>query len=238
MIRPFRKNSSVSGNILLIVLICIALFAALMFAITKNNRYDTGASENAAIQAQQITSYADKINSTVQNLMVQNHCLISQISFTKGASGSCQVFDQSGVGGGMVFQAPPTDAVDTVSFAAAGSPAATQAGTYLFEGNVCVTNAGTSCTSSGSALLFIMPWVTQAVCAQIDWITMKSTSIPTVAAATFNGTAFTGTFATTYTITTSDPSMTNWTTAPSGCYYSTSSPPGTGYHFYEVLQAN
>jgi hypothetical protein len=227
---------------LLIVLIGIALFAALSFAITRNNRYDTGASENAAIQAQQITSYAEKINGAVQNIMLQNHCLASQISFanstvagyTNGANTSCQVFDQTGAGGGMIFQTPPPPAIDTASATTAGSALA---GNYLFEGNLCVSDSGTgppnaACSASNAELIFIMPWVTQAVCAQIDWIAMKSTTIPTVSAATFDGTKFTGTFAGTYTITTSG------TTFPSGCYQSSSSPPGTGYHFYEVLIAN
>jgi hypothetical protein len=230
------KYNKTSGNMLLIVLIGIALFAALMFALTRNNKYDTGASENAAIEAQEITSYASKINDAVQNMMMQNHCLASQLRFTSGASGSCQVFDQSGTGGGIVYKAPPPQAVDNASFAAAGSPAGTPAGSYLFEGNICVTGSGSSCSAGGSALVFIMPWVTEAVCAQIDWITMKSApttgNFPTVSAASFDGTTFTGTYAGTYTLTTSG------TTFPSGCYYSSASPPGTGYHFYEVLQAN
>jgi hypothetical protein len=228
------KHHKVSGNIMLYVLIGIALFAALSFVISRENKYDSGSSEKAALDAAQITSYAEKINGVVQNLMVQNHCRATQISFTNPASGSCQVFDQSGAGGGMVLQTPPAEAVDNQSFVAAGSPAATQAGKYIFEGNVCVSNIGTSCAASGSALVFIMPWVTQAVCAQINQITSNSTTIPTVSANSFDGTTFIGTFATTYTLTTSG------TTNTSGCFKSTAqtNPPGTGYHYYSVLQAN
>jgi len=228
------KSRNTSGNMLLIVLIGIALFAALSFVITRENHYDTGSSENATLQAQLITSYAEKINGTVQNLMLQNHCLLSQISFTSSAS-KCAIFDQTGVGGGVAAQTPPTAAVDTVSFAAAGSPSATQAGTYIFEGNLCVTNTGTACgAGGGSALVFIMPWVTKAVCAQINQITANSTTIPTIATQTFDGTAFTGSFAgaASNTITTTG------TTNTSGCFYSTFSTPGTGYHYYSVLQAN
>ena len=235
-----KKSGAAAGNILLYVLIGIALFAALMFTITRENRYDVGAVENAALYAQQITSYADKVNGAVQNVMMQNGCLASQISFqnstvagyTNGALNKCMIFDTAG--GGMAFQIPPAQAVDNAAATAASSALA---GNYYFEGNACVTNAGTgpetsngaACSSSNSELLLIMPWVTQAVCAQIDQITMNTTTIPTVSAATFDGTKFTGTFAGTYTITTSG------TTYPSGCYQSSSSPPGTGYHFYSVL---
>ena len=260
--RPFRKDSparkrpisvqrrnGAAGNMLLLVLIGIALFAALMFVITRENRYDVGATEDAALYAQQITSYAEKINGAVQNVMMQNHCLASQISlanatvsgYTNGANTSCMIFDQTGAGGGMNFQSPPPQAVDNVSFAAAGSPAATQAGKYLFEGNVCVTHSGTGCSASVSELVLVMPWVTKSVCAAIDWITMKSTTIPTIATTTFDGTKFTGTYTNTYTITTNVPTYnpSGTTTYPNGCYYqSTGSDPGTGYHFYYVLVAN
>ena len=75
-----------------------------------------------------------------------------------------------------------------------------------------------------------MPWVTEAVCAQIEEITHNTTTIPTVTADAFDGTKFTGTFAGTYTIA---------LPYSSGCFESAgnTNPPGTGYHFYEVLDA-
>lgn len=241
-LRPFRKNSAVSGNMLLIVLIGIALFAALMFALTRNNKYDTGASENAAIQAQEITSYADKINDAVQNVMMQNHCLVSQLSFhylvgdgygNASAPTNCMIFDPAG--GGLIYQPPPAQTVDTASAAAAGS---TLAGDYLF-GDACVDNVGTgptddgtgpACTNQNTELLFFMPFVTQSVCSQINWITMKSTTIPVVNNQTISGGKFQGTFFGNQQI------KTGSTTYPSGCYQSTNAlGPGPGYQFYEVL---
>ncbi len=234
-----RNSRKETGNILLIVLIGIALFAALLFVMGRSNRYDTGATENAALAAQEITSYADKINNAVQNVMNENGCLATQVSFqnttvggyTNGAANKCMIFDPAG--GALVFQTPPLAAIDTAAATAAGSALA---GNYYFEGNACVTNAGTgppgsACSAANSELLIIMPWVTQTVCEQINWITMKSTTIPTVAAATFDGTQFAGSYGGSFTITTSG------TTYPSGCYQSSSSPPGTGYHFYYVLVA-
>jgi hypothetical protein len=241
------KFHSASGNMLLIVLIGIALFAALMFVITRENRYDTGVSEKAALDAQQITTYADKVNGAVQNLMVQNHCLATQISFTNGASGKCAIFDSTGIGGGMIVQSPPAEAVDTTS---ATTASWTLPDSYVFEGNVCVEGIGTgpapangsACSATTAELVFIMPFVTQAVCAQINQITMNSTTIPTIATTTFDGTTFTGTFAGTYTISTgvgTDSAHTNGLSFASGCYYqSTATHPGIGYHFYEVLATN
>ncbi len=239
------KPRKASGNILLIVLIGIGLFAALMFFLSRDKSYDAGAAENAALEVQQITAYAEKINGAVQNVMLQNHCLVTQISFqnttvagyTNGANTACMIFDLAG--GGMIFQTPPTAAVDNAAATAAGSALA---GNYYFEGNGCVNNAGTGPTDNGSGpacaatnadLILVMPFVTQTVCAQINQITMNSTTIPTVTAATFDGTKFTGTYAGTYTI-----GVASGTTYPSGCYHTSASPPGTGYHFYSVLTAN
>lgn len=219
------QNSKQSGNALLIIMIGVALFAALMMVITRNNRYDTGSTEKAAIDAQLITSYADKINGAVQSLMLQNRCMASQLGFSSTGSGTCQVYDHSGAGGGMTYQTPPAEAVDTASATADGS---SLAGSYYVEGNVVVTNAG----STSPDLIFVMPFVTQAVCAQINQITSNSTSIPTVAADAFDGTTYTGTYASTYTLTTSG------TTNSSGCFQSTGSKPGAGYHYYSVLIAN
>jgi hypothetical protein len=234
-----QKQSAQSGNVLLIVLIGIALFAALMFFISRAKSSDMGTAENAAMYAQQITSYAEKLHGAVQSVMLQNNCLATQVSFenptaggyANGANALCKVFDVNG--GGMVYQAPPAQAIDTSS----GSPLA---GNYYFEGNACVTGAGTgpatangaACSAANSEIIFVMPFVTQAVCAQIDQITMNTTTIPTVSADAFDGaTKFTGTFAGTYTITTGS------TTYPAGCFQSSGSAPGAGYHFYEVLVA-
>ncbi|MBU6476090.1 MAG: hypothetical protein KGL10_04860 [Alphaproteobacteria bacterium] len=245
-----RKKTSApqnaAGNILLYVLIGIALFAAFMFMITRGDQGSIDTSERAAMDAQQITSYAQKVYGAVQSVMLQNDCRASQVDFTNsqisGYNGSgiakCQVFGIDG-GGMEKMASPPAEAVDTAAAAAAGSGLA---GSYIFEGNVCVNNAGTgptdngagpACDSTHSEIIMIMPWVTQEVCAQIDQITMNTTTIPTVSANTFDGTKFTGTLAGTYTIATGSK------TYAAGCFESTgqTSPPGTGYHFYEVLEA-
>jgi len=231
-----------AGNALLIVLIGIALFAALMFFLSRDKSSDSGSAENAAMYAQQITSYAEKIHGAVQSVLLQNNCLATQVSFenstaagyTNGANALCKIFDTNG--GGMTYQVPPVQAVDNAAATAASSALA---GSYYFEGNACVLNAGTgpatangaACSSGNAEILFVMPFVTQAVCAQINQITTNSTTIPTVSADAFNGGKFTGTFAGTYTITTSG------TTYPSACFQSSGSAPGTGYHFYAVLSA-
>jgi hypothetical protein len=219
------KNRNDSGNMLLLILIGIGLFAALAMTITRNNRYDTGSTEQAALNAQLITSYAEKVSGTIQVLMTQNRCLSSQLAFANGSSGLCQVFDQSGTGGGLPYQTPPAAAVDTAAATAAGSALA---GSYYYEGNAAVTNAG----SSSGDLIFVMPFVTQIVCAQINQITSNSTAIPTVAADAFDGVTYSGAFSTAYTLTTSG------TTNSSGCFKSTGTKPGTGYHYYSVLLAN
>jgi hypothetical protein len=235
-----RKNKAEAGNAILIVLIAIALFVALIFFLSKSSSYTRGETEFAALRAQEITTYAEKVGNAVQSMMMTNGCLAAQISFENAgdyinaSSGNlCKVFHTNG--GGMKFLTPPAESIDTAAAAAAGSALA---GNYYFEGNACVTGMGTgpaasACSATTAELLIILPWVKEDVCRQINQIAMNSTDIPSVSAATFNGAKFTGTYAGSYTITTSG------TTQRSGCYSSTAqaSPAGTGYHYYAVLLA-
>lgn len=233
-----HSASGQSGNVLFFILIGIALFAALMFTLTRGKSPDLGAAENDALVAQEIASYADKINSAVQNIMLQNGCSETQISFENStvagytnaaAAAKCKIFDTAG--GGMAFATPPAKAVDSNSATAASS---TLAGNYFFSGNICVDGVATgtgACAAGNAELVLVLPWVTEAICEQLDQIALNTTSIPADAGTSFDGTKFTGTFAGSYTIgLTGNPH--------SGCYQSSSSsPPGAGYHYYQVLIA-
>lgn len=227
----FRQSGTAAGNALLIVLIGIILFAALMFALTRNRPSGALSAENATLYAQQITSYADKMAGAVQSVMLLNGCLGTQINFANTTVGGytnasapankkCDIFDAKG--GGMNFEAPPPEALTT-------------AGNYFFAGNVCVDNMGTgpaaTCSGDGLAnedLVMFLPFVSLEVCEAINR-TLENTAAMLEDGNGFdNSTKFTGTYVDGFDL--------GATTYSAACYKSTGGILGNNkYHFYYVL---
>ena len=228
-----KKHSFQSGNAMIFILIGIVLFSALTFTFTRNSRSPSSiSSEDARLYAQQIISYAEKINGAVQNIMLQNGCSGTRVSFKNTSVAGyehapvspqkCGVFNST-VGGGMNFESPPSGAL-------------TVAGNYLFTGNVCVDNVGTgpyaSCSSDSlknEELLLILPFVNVEVCKSINRLLSNSATIPQEATGGYDSTKFTGTYADGFELN-SD--------APAICFQSTGGSPGSGYHFHYTFLAH
>lgn len=245
-------KSRQTGNVLLVVLIGIVLFAALSYTFSRNTRSAAKISfEDAQLNAQQMISYAEKINGAVQSVSSHNECLASQLSFenttiagyanaSSPANKKCDIYHASG--GGMFYEAPPAAARDTAAATAAGGAWGALVGSYYFTGNVCLDNAGTgadaTCSSDGPVvgdneeLLIMAPWITVDVCNAVNQI-LGNTTLIVDAGTSFNGTKFIGAFADGFTIGDATPAA-----YQVGCYQSSAtSPPGSGYHFYYMLLA-
>ncbi len=109
--RPFRHTQN--GNVLFLILIAVALFAALSFAISSSLRSgDTNASvEQRSAAASQILQYASGLRSTIQRLILSG-CTEQQLSFegppfsgsgayfnpNSPANFSCHIFHNNGGG--------------------------------------------------------------------------------------------------------------------------------------------
>lgn len=75
-----RKN--INGNALFLILIAVALFAALSYAVTNSGRGGGGIDrEQAQIAAAEVVQYGQLFNTAVQRLKVSNGCRNEQISF-------------------------------------------------------------------------------------------------------------------------------------------------------------
>lgn len=84
--RPYNKiMKSARGNVILIVLIGILLFAALSFAVTRSDSGNTSMDkEKVALAAAQISSYFAQIEEEVQRLMSVNGCKVENIDWRNG----------------------------------------------------------------------------------------------------------------------------------------------------------
>lgn len=76
------------GNALFLVLIAVALFAALSYALTQSDRGGGNTDkELASIKAAQITQYASSVSMAIQRMQILSGCTESQISFLYDSDG-------------------------------------------------------------------------------------------------------------------------------------------------------
>ena len=78
-----QHSSATKGNVLFLILIAVALFAALSYAVTQSSK--TGGSnigkDKAKIIASEIIQYATSVEQAVSRITLMNGCTDTQISF-------------------------------------------------------------------------------------------------------------------------------------------------------------
>lgn len=108
-----------SGNALFLILIAVALFAALSYAVTQSGRGGGNtAAEQAQLQAARVMNFAARVQQAVTRLRLINGCSETQLSFENSnaqtgsyanpgapTDKSCNVFDPAG--GGVAFEDLP-----------------------------------------------------------------------------------------------------------------------------------
>ncbi len=115
-----------SGNVLFLILIAVALFAALSYAITSSTRGGGNniSSEKAKSQASAILSFASTLQSAMTRMRISNGCGDNEYDFSNNiyksvanaalntsnsnapSSGACDLFSPSG-GGVIPYVIPP-----------------------------------------------------------------------------------------------------------------------------------
>ncbi len=172
-----------NGNALFLILIAVALFAALSYAVTQSGRGGGSVDrEQAQINSAVMTQYAVALESTIQRMRLLSGCSDIQISFWNDSDGngtengsddyfnpnaptdrSCHVFDSNGGD----FQ--PQD------FTSLGLH-------VLYSGENAVENLGACGDNSAPAcreLMFLIAGISDAACAAIN---LEFTGDSTVAA--------------------------------------------------------
>jgi hypothetical protein len=213
------------GNALFLILIAVALFAALSYAITLSSRGSSGNAVNignAIVTAGQIVEMPAGIRQAVERMMITG-TPASAITFT-GAASHNDVFDLVSGGGGTANLPPPTGGC---------SPACTvwTYGTFtdsthgLFIGGV---------KTDAPDVLAILPNVTEIVCEQIQKGLGFASQIPPVQdTAAFDWTDITGTISQAGGLKGS--ATTIWEASVSGQEFSCMDNRGTGNFYYHAL---
>ncbi len=159
------KHTPQSGSAILWVLIAVALFAAVGFAMSYNSRTSTSiiSGEQVRVYAQQIIAYGNEIKTAVKRLQLRG-CTNEQISFQNSSAAdpswyenpnsppdkSCHIFDVKG--GGLAWQNLPTPYADMAgeynySFAA---------NKYAFIGETEWAGSGTTCAAASCSDLIMI----------------------------------------------------------------------------------
>lgn len=158
-------RTSEQGNVLFLILIAVALFAALSYAVTQSTRSGGGdaSRETTLVNSSTITQYPASIKTAIVRMIVSNGVTVDQLSFdAPSAYGSFTTTQQAQnvfhpSGGGASYQLAPA------SVMANSAP-----GTWLFNAANQVYNIGSDTAApAGNDIIAILPGVTQAICERI-----------------------------------------------------------------------
>jgi hypothetical protein len=179
-----KDKAGESGNVLFLILIAVALFAALSYAVTQSTRSGAGdtASETALISSAQLTQYPAGIRTSVVRMIIGGVAVeellfntpsdFNDHFFTSHAQAEANrrrlVFHPNG--GNATYQRPPRDVVtDPATMWYFNATAQIQ--------NIGMTGSGTD--NSGNDVVAWLPNVTQGVCKRLNEEVGITGTIPT-----------------------------------------------------------
>lgn len=155
------RLDSESGNVLFLILIAVALFAALSYAVTQSTRSGGGSTERetSVLSGASMTQYPAGLRTSVVR-MVLSGTDITQLEFDAPSvvlttNERVSVFHPRG--GGAVFQQAPANLM-----------ANNQAGAWFFNANWDIPDIGLSDNADGNDLIAFLPGVTRAVCSAVN----------------------------------------------------------------------
>lgn len=154
------------GNVLFLILIAVALFAALSYAVTQSTRSGSNDSsgETNLINSAQITQYPASVRTALVRMIIGGTPLDTPITFntpsdftsTINTDPKRRVNAFHPRGGGATYMLAPGDVMDS------GNP-----GTWYFNANFDIPNIGTSGVG-GNDLIAFLPGVSKGICDKVN----------------------------------------------------------------------
>jgi hypothetical protein len=170
------------GNVLFLILIAVALFAALSYAVTQSTRSGSGdaSGETNLINSAQLAQYPAGVRTSVVRMVIGG-VGVDQIGFDTPADFSAvsdltyNVFHPTG--GGAVYQLAPKDVLN------AASPGSTS-GRWIFSSNFQISGVGSTTDGDdgnvGNDIIAFLPGVAMNVCKKLNDEVGITTSTPLV----------------------------------------------------------
>ena len=171
------QRKSERGNVLFLILIAVALFAALSYAVTQSTRSGGGDAgrETNLVNSSTITQYPASIKTAIVRMIVSNGASAETLEFNPPSTFSSLTSVGIGVfhptGGGATFALAP-NSVTTVP----GQE-------WHFNGenqvdNIGLTNGSGAPNQASADLIAFLPNVRTAICTQIHTQLGLSTTLP------------------------------------------------------------
>jgi len=181
-----NKKASEKGNVLFLILIAVALFAALSYVVTQSTRSGGGSTEREKniLSSAQMTQYPTSLRTAIIR-MILGGVAVENVKFDAPGSAGFTALSVSQLvfhpqGGGAGHQDAPADV------SATGNANLT----WFYNGNFYVPSVGID-TAGGNDIISFLPGVSAGVCRQvneelgIDLTDCTLTNgVPTLAAAT------------------------------------------------------
>lgn len=176
-----NKRSGERGNVLFLILIAVALFAALSYAVTQSTRSGSGdaSGETALISSAQLTQYPAGVRTSIVRMVIAGTD-VNELKFNPPSDFDSLTTDderRSAVfhpqGGGAVFTNAPVDMMAT----SGPNPA----GNWYFNMDNQIQDIGLTniASSEGSDVIAYLPGVTQTVCRKMNEELGLGSQIPT-----------------------------------------------------------
>ncbi|MGH1375123.1 MAG: hypothetical protein ACRBCK_02140 [Alphaproteobacteria bacterium] len=174
-----KTSTNEQGSIIVYILLGVALFAALGFAVSNMMRSTTSVgSETAGVHASEIISYAHTLRQALHVLRISNECADDEISFERASFDgsdpiyvntsapsdfSCHIFHPNG--GGVSYQKIDDTWLDL------SRSSQSLYGEYLFSGGHGIPTIGThgdNTDTSMKELIVILPWIDAGLCRKMN----------------------------------------------------------------------
>lgn len=189
-IKGIENRGGESGNVLFLILIAVALFAALSYAVTQSTRGSGSADgETNLISSAQLTQYPAGVRTAVVRMLIGG-VAVDELLFNDPSAFSTADFTGAGAtpvanrkravfhpeGGAATYQLAPADAVT----AAAG---ANPLGTWFYNAQVQIQNIGlTNATGgTGNDVVAFLPHINSGICRRVNEEMGLGNTIPTEA---------------------------------------------------------
>ncbi|MDY0029329.1 MAG: hypothetical protein RBR86_05225 [Pseudobdellovibrionaceae bacterium] len=155
-----------AGNVLFLILIAVALFAALSYAVTQSTRSGGGdaSSETNLVNSSQISQYPAGVKTAITRMIISNNVSADELLFDPPSTFSSLVAGTENeavfhpTGGGAIYSEAPASVMNSVG-----------PGTWHFNAENEVLNIGTdgSPSTDSADIIAFLPDVKKAICDSI-----------------------------------------------------------------------